>query len=163
MKKKLEYIPLTGIYGRVLFETLHNSEMFSDLQRSDKSLSPFIFDKSVVCSYLINNHFCTIEEFTKNFKLNEKDIKNRGKYVHLSDIMLFQRNMEIEDKYDIPEDLADFIGRDLTICMGWFDNNDFPIDNDTIKTLLKNIAAYSNLRFVEKSEDDDTIITKFEC
>lgn len=163
MKKKLEYIPLTGIYGRMLFETLHNSEMFSDLQRSDMSLSPFIFDKSVVCSYLINNHFCTIEEFTKNFKLNEKDIKNRGKYVHLSDIMLFQRNMEIEDKSDIPEDPADFIGRDLTICMGWFDNNDFPIDNDTIKTLLKNIAAHSNLRFVEKSEDDDTIITKFEC
>ncbi len=163
MKKKLDYIPLAMIYGKMLFETLHNKEMFRDLQKSDMSLSPFTFDKSVVCSYFVNNHFCTIEEFTEKFKLNEKYIRDKGKYTHLADIMLFQRNMEIEDKFDIPEKPTDFIGRDLTICMGWFDNNDFPVDDNIIKDLLKNAAAHSNLKFVDQSDDDDTIITKFEC
>lgn len=162
MKEKLNYTPLAIIYGRMLFETLHNKEMFNNFQRSDMSLSPFTFDKSVVCSYLVNNHFCTLGEFIEKFKLNEKEIINKGEYVHLVDIMLFQRNREIENKSNAPKESADFIGRDLAICMGWFDNNDFPIDDNVIKNLLKNAAAHSNLKFVDQS-DDDTIIAKFEC
>ncbi len=163
MKKKPNYTPLAIIYEKMLFKTLYDEQLFNDFQKSNVSLSPFTFDKSVIGSYLINNHFCTTEEFIEKFELNEEDVINKGEYVHLIDIMLFQRNREVENKSNVPKELADFIGRDFAICMGWFNNNDFSIDTNTTKNLVENANAYCNLKPVDQSDDDNTIITKFEC